>query len=136
MCLFDLYSIVAAIASHKPISEASEIEDFKIAQMASDILFMVDGSKITFRKGIIEKPKITPSLLVQAFEFSPYLLFSCDKGYWSVTEASSHDEYVRLLNFVRDMRTIRIGVVNINGYSSDKGVSKIETIHGTKVVSF
>ena len=134
MRYISLLGLVATIASGRPLDSIESIEEYKIAQMASDICAEQDAIVLHFKKVSDNRAVVTPELLDSDFLYAPYILFSFnyESNQWSAEETDSLEYFKRMLKFKENEPTYKYGIIGA-GLIKDSAKIKLSSIHHTLI---
>ena len=136
MKYISLLGLVASIASGYSLNSLPQIEEVKIAQMATDIFAEQQGNSLVFKKISVNKAEVTPELLNSDLLFAPYILFTFKDNHWFAEQTDSLNFLVRMLKFKESedsFKCVVIGADKIN-VSAEKVQIKLGSQSHTKLV--
>lgn len=133
MKLISLLGMIATIASGYSL-ENSEIEEEKIAEIATDIFVEQQGNRLVFKK--ISGGDITEELLTTDLLVAPFIVFSVRNGCWFAEQTDNIDFFKRMLRAKEKEKSYRyaiIGADKINGRVNEYHF-KFDSYYGTLLV--
>lgn len=109
MKLCDLLGLVATVASGMPLDMTSDVESYKIAQIAKDIHLEQSGEDLFFREVTGQKAEITEYLLGADLRMPAVVLFSFmyEDKVWFAQETDTGEEMQALLDTKIDEASYR-----------------------------
>lgn len=137
MRYISLLGLVATIASERPLDSIDSIEEYKIAQMASDICAEQDAIVLHFKRVSENRAEITPELLDSDFLYAPFVLFSYnyETQHWSAEETDSIDYFKRMLKFKESESSYRYAIIGAGSINSSASIKvKMGSLYNTLLV--
>jgi len=135
MKLISLLGVIATIASGYSL-ENSEIEEEKIAEIATDIFVEQQGNRLVFKKISEDKVEITSELLNSDFSYAPYILFTYKDDIWFAEQTDSLEYFKRMLRFKESENSLRCGIIGADriNASTDRVEVFYDILHQTKLI--
>lgn len=135
MKLISLLGMIATIASGYSL-ENSEIEEEKIAEIATDIFVEQQGDCLVFKKISVDKLEITSELLNSDFSYAPYILFTYKDDIWFAEQTNSLEYFKRMLRFKESENSLRCGIIGADriNASTDRFEVFYDILHQTKLI--
>ena len=137
MKYISLLGLVATVASGKPLEEISEIEEYKIAQMASDIIVEDKGLILDFKKTGEQRTEITEKLLDTDYLYAPFILFSFNynEKRWSAEQADDFGYFKKILELKENEPSYRYAIIGAGSIKDTDYVGvKIDSLYRTLLV--
>ena len=136
MKYISLLGLVATIASGYSLDSLPEIEEYKIAQIASDVFVEQQGDSLVFKRTSENKIEITPELLDSDFSYAPFILFSFKDKHWFAEQTDDLEYFKRMLKFKESEDSYKYAIIGANSINipADKVDIRFGSLHQTLLV--
>lgn len=137
MKYISLLGLVATLASNYPLENIEYIEEYKIAQIAVDLIVEVqDGLILNFKKVSENRAEITPELLDTDFLYAPFILFSFNykEHRWFAEQTDDINYFKRMLKFKESEPTYKYAIIGAGSIKDTANIRlQIDSIHHTLI---